>query len=41
MVLVWTFFGLILVAIFWLTHGGFEQVNARLQLLIEWFRQNV
>jgi len=41
MVLVWTFFALILVAIFWLTHGGFEQVNARLQLLIEWFKQNV
>ena len=40
MVLVWTFFALILVAIFWLTHGGFEQVNARLQLLIEWFKQN-
>ena len=41
MVLVWTFFALILVAIFWLTHGGFELVNARLQLLIEWFKQNV
>jgi hypothetical protein len=40
MVLVWTFFGLILVAIFWLTHGGFAEVNARLQLLIEWFKQN-
>ncbi len=40
MVIVWTFFALLLVAIFWLTHGGFEQVNARLQLLIEWFKQN-
>jgi len=28
MVLVWTFFGLLLIAIFWLTHGGFEQVKS-------------
>ena len=40
MVIVWTFFALLLITIFWLTHGGFEQVNARLQLLIEWFKQN-
>jgi len=40
MVLVWAFFGLLLVFIFWLTHGGFEQVNARMQLLIDWFKQN-
>jgi hypothetical protein len=28
MVLVWTFFGLLLIAIFWLTHGGFERVKS-------------
>ena len=32
MTLAWTGFALLLVAIFWLTHGGFEQ-------LIGWFRQ--
>ena len=41
MVLVWTLFALLLVAVFWLTHGGFGQVQTRLQLLIDWFRQNV
>ena len=40
MVLVWTFFALLLVAVFWLTHGGFEQVKAQLFDLIDWFRQN-
>jgi len=40
MVMVWAFFGLLLVFIFWLTHGGFEQVNTRMQLLIDWFKQN-
>lgn len=40
MVLVWTLFALLLVAVFWLTHGGFGQVQARLLLLMDWFRQN-
>ena len=40
MVLVWTLFALLLIVVFWLTHGGFEQLNARLLLLIDWFRQN-
>jgi len=40
MVLVWTLFALLLVAVFWLTHGGFGQVSARLLLLMDWFRQN-
>jgi hypothetical protein len=40
MALVWIFFALLLVAVFWLTHGGFEQVNSRVLLLIEWFKQN-
>ena len=30
MALVWTGFALLLVAVFWLTHGGFEQVQSRL-----------
>jgi hypothetical protein len=40
MVLVWTLFALLLVVVFWLTHGGFRQLQAHLQLLIDWFRQN-
>jgi hypothetical protein len=40
MVLAWTLFALLLVAIFWLTHGGLEQVQSRLLLLIGWFQQN-
>jgi hypothetical protein len=40
MVLVWTLFALLLFLVFWLTHGGFEHVQSRLLLLIDWFRQN-
>jgi len=40
MVLVWTFFALLLVTVFWLTHGGFDQVKTQLFDLIDWFRQN-
>jgi hypothetical protein len=40
MALVWTLFALLLFFVFWLTHGGFEQLNTRLLLLIDWFRQN-
>ena len=40
MILVWLLFALLLVAIFWLSHGGFEQVQARVLLLIDWFKQN-
>ena len=40
MVLAWTLFALLLIVIFWLTHGRFEQVKSRLFLLIDWFRQN-
>jgi hypothetical protein len=40
MALVWTLFALLCIAVFWLTHGGFEQVKSRLFLLIEWFGQN-
>jgi hypothetical protein len=39
MVSVWTGFALLLVAIFWLSHGGFEKVQNQFQLLLEWFRQ--
>lgn len=37
MVLVWASFALLLVAIFWLSHGGFEQVKNRFGLLLDWF----
>ena len=40
MALAWGGFALLLIAIFWLTHGGFGQVKSHLQLLIEWFEQN-
>jgi len=40
MVLAWTLFALLLIALFWLTHGGFDQVRSRVLLLIDWFRQN-
>ena len=40
MVLVWTGFALVLIALFWLSHGGFEEVQIRFQLLIDWFKQN-
>ena len=40
MVLVWGFFALLLVAIFWLTHGGFETVRNQFQLLLEWFKEH-
>jgi hypothetical protein len=40
MVLVWTLFALLLIVVFWLTHGGFGQVQSRVLLLIDWFRQN-
>ena len=40
MAMVWTFFALLLVLVFWLTHGGFALVESRLLLLIDWFRQN-
>ena len=39
MTLAWTGFALLLVVIFWLTHGGFEEVRTRLSLLVDWFRQ--
>jgi hypothetical protein len=38
MVMVWASFALLLVAIFWLTHGGFEQVKNRFGLLMDWFK---
>jgi hypothetical protein len=30
-------FALLLIAIFWLTHGGIEQVKSQLSLMIDWF----
>ncbi len=40
MVLAWTLFALLLVAIFWLTHAGIEQAKAKLFHVIDWFRQD-
>ncbi len=37
MILVWTLFALLLIAIFWLTHGGIEQVKAQVSLMIDGF----
>ncbi len=40
MALAWLMFALLLVLIFWLTHGGFDQLQNRIHLLIDWFKQN-
>jgi hypothetical protein len=40
MAVVWTGFALLLVALFWLSHGGLETVNAQFQGIIDWFKQN-
>jgi len=40
MAVVWLGYALLLIAVFWLTHGGFEQVKSQLFDLIEWFKQN-
>jgi hypothetical protein len=39
MTVAWIGFALLLIAFFWLTHGGFEEVKIRLSLLVDWFRQ--
>ncbi|HEV2692832.1 MAG TPA: hypothetical protein VG347_08030 [Verrucomicrobiae bacterium] len=39
MVVVWTGFALLLVGLFWLTHGGFETVKAQFQGIIDWFKE--
>ena len=39
MVLAWTGFALLLIGIFWLTHGGVGQVKVRLSWLMDWFTQ--
>ncbi|HEY4416882.1 MAG TPA: hypothetical protein VGO57_14420 [Verrucomicrobiae bacterium] len=40
MAFAWALFALLLVAVFWLTHGGFDRLQSRWFLLIDWFRQN-
>ena len=37
MILVWALYTVLLIAIFWLTHGGFEQVKSQLSLMIDGF----
>jgi hypothetical protein len=36
--IMWAGYALLVVAIFWLTHGGFEIVKTQFQLLLEWFK---
>lgn len=38
MVLVWSGYALLLVAVFWLTHGGFETMKNQFELMVEWFK---
>lgn len=40
MTLAWVFLALVLVGIFWVTHGGYETIQNRWQLLLDWFRQH-
>jgi hypothetical protein len=40
MALVWMLCALLLIAVFWLTHGGLDQVQSQFFLLMDWFRQN-
>ena len=37
MAIVWALFALLLVVIFWLTHGGIDQVKSQLSLTVDWF----
>jgi hypothetical protein len=37
MILAWTLYAVLLIAIFWLTHGGFEQVKSQVSLMIDGF----
>jgi hypothetical protein len=38
MILVWTLFAVLLIAVFWLTHGGFEQLKVQLLLMMDAFK---
>ena len=40
MILAWTMFALLLIAVFWLLHGGFNQVKDQWSLMMDWFHQN-
>ncbi len=39
MVLAWTGFALLLVGVFWLTHGGSGQMKSSLVGVVDWFMQ--
>jgi hypothetical protein len=41
MALAYSGYALILIAVFWLTHGGYGQMKTQVLNLIDWFRQNV
>jgi hypothetical protein len=40
MVLIWSAYGLLLVLLFWLTHGGFATMKNQFMLFLDWFKQN-
>ena len=39
MAVVWIGYALLLIGVFWLTHGGFGQMKSRVSSLIDWFTQ--
>jgi len=39
MVLAWTGFALVLIGVFWLTHGGFSRMQSNLSGIVDWFAQ--
>ena len=41
MIVVWSFFAFALVVVFWLTHGGFNQVKDRFFDVFTWIRDNL
>lgn len=38
--MIWASYALLLVAVFWITHGGFETVKNQFLLLLDWFKQH-
>jgi hypothetical protein len=38
-VLAWAGFAVLLIGVFWLTHGGFAVVKSSLSGVMDWFRQ--
>jgi hypothetical protein len=40
MALIWSAYGLLLVLLFWLTHGGLATMKNQFLLFLDWFKQN-